>query len=170
MKLKLIILSTLAPLIIILDQWSKHYILENFRLGQTLEIIEGLFSFTYVRNPGAAFGMMNTWDPVYRIPFFIAVPIIALVAIVYVFKNLDNRDVLLASALTSVIGGAIGNLIDRVRFQYVVDFIDIYHKDIHFWTFNIADSAISVGVCLLIIDLFKKEKQKTNVSSADTDR
>ena len=160
MKIKYLLLLSTSGTVISLDMWTKHLILKNYHLGQSNTIIKNFFSFTYVRNPGAAFGFLNTWDPQYRIPFFIAIPILALLMILYFFKNLPDEDRLVATALSLIMGGAIGNLIDRISFNYVVDFLDFYWGEMgpHFPAFNIADTAISVGVGLFILDMLKKNK------------
>lgn len=164
MKVKYLLLLAIAGTIISFDQLTKHIVIDKFALHESIQIIPGFFNFTYIRNPGAAFGMMNTLDPKFRIPFFIAMPLIALAAILYVFRKIDDDDKLMTITLSLIIGGAIGNLIDRVAYNYVVDFIDFYwNYGPHFPAFNIADSAISVGVTLLMYDLVKKEyleKQK----------
>lgn len=161
MKLKYLVLLSVSGTIIALDQLTKHLVVQRFHLGESLRLIPGLFSLTYVRNPGAAFGLLNTWDPVYRIPFFITIPVVALAAIFFVFRKISAGDLILSSALSLVIGGAIGNLIDRVAYNYVIDFLDFYWKENgpHFPAFNVADSAISVGVALLILDIFRKENR-----------
>lgn len=161
MKTKYKLLLWISSILILLDQVTKTIVIKKFQLGESVEVIGGLFNFTYARNTGAAFSMLSTWDPQYRIPFFITIPLIALAAILYVFRKTADDDHLLATALSLVVGGAIGNLIDRVVYNYVIDFLDFYwgYGGPHFATFNVADAAISVGVGLLIIDIFRKEKQ-----------
>jgi signal peptidase II len=161
MKKKYGLAAFIVFFIIAFDQWTKLLVLEHFALGESKILIHDLFSLTYVRNPGAAFGLLNTWDPVYRIPFFVAIPLLALSVIFSIFRKLDDKDFFMVTALSLVMGGAIGNLIDRVRFNYVVDFLDFYWKEggPHFPAFNVADSAITVGVSLMVIDLLMKEKK-----------
>lgn len=151
---KYAILIFLTPLIVVLDQWTKAIVMKRYHLGETLSLISGFFNFTYVRNTGAAFGILAQADPAFRVPFFVAVPVIALAAIGYVFSKLPPADVRLSSALSLVIGGAFGNLVDRLRHGYVVDFIDFHWRyEAHFPAFNIADIAICVGVGILMLDL-----------------
>ena len=158
MKLKYLILLSISGAIISFDQYTKHLIISTFALGESVSIIPGYFSFTYIRNPGAAFGMMNTWDPQFRIPFFILMPLLALVAILYVFRKIEEKERLLVVTLSLIIGGAIGNLIDRIAYNYVIDFLDFFWRyGAHFPAFNIADSTISIGVALLLFDLIQKE-------------
>jgi signal peptidase II len=170
LKAKYVLLATVTPLIIISDQLTKYLVLEKFRLGETIPLVLGFFNLTYIRNTGAAFGLLAQASPEFRIPFFVAVPLIALIAVAYIFKKIDDRDHMLSVSLSLVIGGAIGNLIDRLRMGYVVDFLDFHWGyGYHFPAFNIADSAICVGVAILLLDLvFEKQapsEVKTHASS-----
>lgn len=147
----------LTLLAIVLDQATKILVLNQFRLGETLSLVPGYFNLTYIRNTGAAFGILAHSDPAFRVPFFIVVPLVALIAIAYIFRKIADADVKLSSALSLVIGGAIGNLIDRIRLGYVVDFLDLHWRyQYHFPAFNVADSAICVGVGILMLDLLMK--------------
>lgn len=158
-KRKYWVLILLTAVIILLDQWTKALVLNRFHLGESIAVIPGFFNFTFVKNPGAAFGLLATADPAFRIPFFLLVPLIALGAIGYVFHKLDGDDIRMSTALSLVIGGAIGNLIDRAMLSYVVDFLDFHWKNIyHFPAFNIADSTICVGVAMLMFDMLLQEK------------
>jgi len=138
-------------------------VIDRFYLGETISIIDGIFNLTYVRNPGAAFGLLARSEEAFRIPFFIVVPIVALGIILYVFRNVPDKDLKLSAALSLVIGGAFGNLIDRATYNYVIDFLDFHWKyKIHFPAFNVADIAICVGVGFLMYDIIKKELQQRN--------
>lgn len=172
MKKKYLLLLLILFFVVALDQATKIWILNHYSLHESFTVIKGFFSITYVRNPGAAFGLLNTAPPNFRIPFFIAIPIIALVAILFVLKRVDDDDHFLSTALSLVIGGAIGNLIDRIAYNYVVDFLLFYWKEggPEFPAFNVADTAISVGVGLLILDIFRKEKQLKNASNTFSHR
>jgi len=157
-KYVILLFVTLAS--VILDQVSKTVVLQHFRLGDSINIIPGLFALTYVRNTGAAFGLLAHADPAFRVPFFVIVPIAALLAIGYVFRRIPDRDTKLSSALSLVIGGAIGNLLDRLRLGFVVDFLDFHWKfQTHFPAFNVADSAICVGVGILMWDLLRQNTE-----------
>ena len=165
-KKKYLILLTLTPLIIVLDQITKIGILYHYYYGQSTPVISGFFSLTHVHNTGAAFGMMADAHPAFRVPFFLIVPLVALLVIGYIFKRLPDKSVLLSCALSLVIGGAMGNLLDRARLGFVVDFLDFYWQHYHFPAFNVADSAICVGVGVLMLDLFttnelEKGRQRT---------
>jgi signal peptidase II len=170
LKAKYVLLSVITPLIIVVDQWTKYLVLQKFRLGETIPMILGFFNLTYIRNTGAAFGLLAQADPSFRIPFFVTVPLIALVAVGYIFRKIDDRDYRLSISLSLVISGAIGNLIDRLQMGYVVDFLDFHWGyGYHFPAFNVADSAICVGVAILVLDLLTEkhpsEEVKTHASS-----
>lgn len=162
MKRKYAILAILTTIIIVLDQLTKYAVVERFRYGESIPVIPGFFSLTYIRNTGAAFGLLAHANPAFRIPFFVIVPIVALVAIGFIFRKIPDRDVKLSSALSLVIGGAVGNLIDRVMLNYVVDFLDFHWKyQYHFPAFNVADMAICVGVGILMLDLLTQPNPET---------
>ena len=161
MKRKYFFLSLLTGSVIALDQVTKYFINKNFRLGESIPLVQNFFSLTYVRNTGAAFGLLANADTAFRVPFFVLVPIIALGAIAFIFKKIPSGDVRLSCALSLVVGGAIGNLIDRVYFGFVIDFLDFHWKyRYHFPAFNVADSAICVGVGILMLDLLGQEPLK----------
>lgn len=142
------------------DQWTKQEILNRFVLGESIEIFPGWFNFTYVRNKGAAFGFLHSAPEAFREPFFLAIPIIAIFILGYLYRKALPEDRLSAWGLTLILSGAVGNLIDRVRLGYVVDFIDVYHRSLGHWpAFNIADSAIVIGVILLFIQSFLQPKE-----------
>ena len=158
MKRKYAILSVLTTLIIVLDQVTKYIVVDRFRYGESIPVIPGFFSLTYIRNTGAAFGLLAHANPAFRVPFFVIVPVVALIAIGFIFRKIPDRDIKLSSALSLVIGGAVGNLIDRVMLNYVVDFLDFHWKyQYHFPAFNVADMAICVGVGILMLDLLTQE-------------
>ena len=167
MKKKYWIMLVWPLLILVSDQWTKQLIIDRFSLGESIPVIHGLFSITYVRNTGAAFGFLASTDPSFRIPFFLAVPLVALFVIIHLMRKLPDSDLRTATALALVSGGAVGNLIDRMRFGYVVDFLDFHWKyQAHFPAFNVADSAICVGVGLLMLDLFKSEGAESDAPTA----
>ena len=168
MKRKYFFLSLLTSSVIVLDQVTKYAINKSFRLGESIPIIQNFFSLTYVRNTGAAFGLLANADPAFRVPFFVLVPIVALGAIAFIFKKIPAGDVKLSCALSLVVGGAIGNLIDRVYFGFVIDFLDFHWKyRYHFPAFNVADSAICVGVGILMLDLLGQEPQKNSMKQIE---
>jgi signal peptidase II len=165
-KRKYIILAVLTVLVIVLDQITKQIIVDRFRYGESIPVISGFFSLTYIRNTGAAFGLLAHANPSFRIPFFVIVPIVALVAIGFIFRKIPDRDIKLSTSLSLVIGGAIGNLIDRVNLNYVVDFLDFHWKYMyHFPAFNVADMAICVGVGVLMLDLLTQPNHTENTNA-----
>ncbi|MFQ5328935.1 MAG: signal peptidase II [Thermodesulfobacteriota bacterium] len=140
-------LIIVTVIIILLDQITKTLITGLLSLHQSVEVIGGLFNIIYIRNPGAAFGILGDWGTM-RTLLLIVVSIAALVVIVYLYSKSEDR--FSAIALSLVAGGAAGNLIDRVRFGEVIDFLDFSLAGYHWPAFNVADSAITVGVVVMI--------------------
>lgn len=151
------ILVALTPLVLIVDQLTKLYIDGSMKLYQSIPVINGLFSITYLRNRGAAFSFLA--DASWRLPFFMLATIIAVVAILVAFHKLRDDQCFAAVSLTLILSGAVGNLIDRVRMGEVIDFLDVYWRNHHWPAFNVADSAICVGVAMLAFDMFREEKR-----------
>jgi signal peptidase II len=154
------LLSTV--LIIFFDQYTKYLITDtfNFHLGESVPVIDGLFNFTYVRNPGAAFGFLAHASDSVRKPLFLLIPVLACFWLVWLLLKSIDKNKMLAISYTMIFAGAIGNLIDRFRLDYVVDFLDFYIGRSHFPAFNIADSSISIAAALIILDLFLQMKNK----------
>ncbi len=164
----------MTGLLVCFDQATKMYIHTQLTLGQEIVVWDNFFNITYVRNYGAAFGILRDLQEDYRNLFFLLMPPIALVIIIFILKGVPERDKATVFALSSVFGGAVGNYIDRVRFRYVIDFLDFYvPKDTvpfsmiglsdwpatrayHWPAFNIADIGIVCGVCLLIMIEIKR--------------
>jgi signal peptidase II len=157
MKAKYLILLALTPLILVIDQLTKLYIDRSMALYQSIPVIDGLFSITYLRNKGAAFSFLANAS--WRLPFFMLVSLIAVVAILVAFAKLRDDQRLAALSLTMILSGAVGNLIDRIRLGEVIDFLDVYWRNHHWPAFNVADSAICVGVALLALDMFREERR-----------
>jgi signal peptidase II len=152
----------IALAIVLTDQVSKAIVVRSMRLGQSIPIVPGYFDLTFVLNPGAAFSLFATLPESIRNPFFILISVAAVILIV-VYRARHLRHHRLASvSLGLILGGAIGNLIDRVRHGVVVDFLDVHLHQYHWPVFNVADSAISVGVTLLLIEMlleWRREKR-----------
>jgi len=142
-----------------LDQLTKELILSSMSLYQSIEIFKDFAHITYVRNPGAAFGILA--DHSLRLPFFILVSVIASLGILWYLKKEQGGTLRLQIGLGLIFSGALGNLIDRIRFSEVIDFIDVHWYQYHWPAFNVADSAICVGVGLLLLDSWITEKAKT---------
>lgn len=115
-------------------------------------VVDGFWYWRYVENPGAAFGLLRSADASLRVPFFFAISVAAIIFIISYFRKLEEEQKLTMVALSLVFGGAVGNFIDRIHLNYVIDFIDMFIGTYHWPTYNIADSAISVGVGLLILE------------------
>ncbi len=150
-KKKLEILSATAVTLVILDQVTKALVISRLGPNGLVEVIPGLFNIVLYRNPGAAFSVFSTGGAL-RTLFLIAVSIAALVIIAVLIRQ--SKDALMSFALSMIAGGAVGNLIDRVRYGYVTDFLDFYVGRYHWPAFNVADSAITVGVALAIFSYY----------------
>lgn len=142
---------------LIADQASKLYIHASMALHQSIPVLDGLFNITYVRNKGAAFSFLSNTS--WRIPFFVAITLVALIVIVVALRKLREDQRLAQVALAMVFSGALGNLIDRVRLGEVIDFLDVYWGTYHWPAFNVADSLICVGVALVALDMFREDRR-----------
>lgn len=152
------IFALTASIGLILDQLSKIYIDTNFALSQSRRIIENFFHITYVRNPGAAFGILS--DSAIRIPFFVSISLIATLGILWYLKRLPQGKHWQYPALGLILSGALGNLIDRLRLGEVIDFLDVHWYNYHWPAFNIADSAICVGVGIMLVCTWHEERER----------
>ena len=143
---------------LLLDQLSKIYIDNNFALGESKRVITHFFHFTYVRNPGAAFGILA--DSAIRLPFFITISVLASLGILWYVRQIPSEKHWQHLSLGLILSGALGNLIDRIRFSEVIDFLDVHWYNYHWPAFNIADSAICVGVAIMLVCTWHEERQK----------
>lgn len=165
MKNKIYTSSLIVSILVALDQLTKVLILSRFKFGESVIIIENFFNLTYVKNYGAAFGFLSESHPVFREIFFLIMPPAAMVVIGVLLKKAPQHDRLQIIALSSILGGAIGNYIDRLRFRYVVDFLDFHLFNQYSWpAFNIADSAIVLGVMALMYQMYLESKNLKNQS------
>ena len=139
--------------IVVLDQATKALVRANLPLHESLTVIPGFFDLTHVRNTGAAFGMLNSVDFAYKPVIMVLVALIALGAVASYALTLPSTQQIARYGLALILGGAVGNLIDRATVGYVIDFVDVYWRGVHFWAFNVADSAITVGVVLMLLDV-----------------
>ncbi|GAM08520.1 lipoprotein signal peptidase [Geobacter sp. OR-1] len=159
-----LILLLVSLVSLIIDQATKAYIDRVMDIHQSFPVLRDLFSITYVRNKGAAFGFLANTS--FRIPFFIFVSVVAVFVILFAYRKLRPDQKLAQVSLALILSGAVGNLIDRVRLGEVIDFLDVYWKTYHWPAFNIADSAICIGVFLLAVDMLREEsRQKKALSS-----
>jgi len=148
-------------LVVGLDQISKMYVSSVMSLYASYPVIDGFFNITYIRNPGAAFGFLANAAPVFRSLFLIVMSAAAIVMILWFLAKNKSAGRLLTFALALILGGAVGNLLDRIRFGSVVDFLDFYIASWHWPAFNVADSAISVGAVLLILEMFRRKRSES---------
>lgn len=142
---------------VLLDQASKLYIDSSFNLYQSVTVLENFFHITYIRNRGAAFGILS--DNALRLPFFITVSLVAIIGVIWYLRQLRDDQKLSHLALGLILSGAIGNLIDRIRLGEVIDFVDVHWYNHHWPAFNVADSAICVGVGFLLLETWREERR-----------
>jgi signal peptidase II len=165
-KLRVALLAFIASLS--LDVLTKQLVTRHLVFSDRIEIIDGFFYLTHVRNPGAAFGLFATWPEEWRLGFFIGVSLLALGIVVSFFRKLAPGDRLSAFALGFISGGAVGNLIDRVTRHEVVDFLHFKLWQGYSWPdFNLADSFIVVGVGLLVLELLASEGESRAGAEGD---
>jgi len=154
-----ILFLAITFLVMLLDQATKAWIISTMRIYDSFVVIEGFFSITHVRNPGAAFGFLAGAPPLFRHIFFLAITVAAIALILHYLRVSRIEEPSLVSALALILAGAVGNLIDRIRFGEVVDFLDVYIGSHHWPAFNVADSAITVGAVVLMAVLLRRRKQ-----------
>jgi signal peptidase II len=135
------------------DQLTKFIVRSTIPLYAKRVIIPRLLDFTHVQNTGAAFGVLNAAEFPYKSAVMIGIAALALVAISLYARQLGSHEKLSRYGLALILGGAFGNLIDRALAGYVVDFVDVYWGDAHFWAFNVADAAITVGAILVLLEM-----------------
>jgi signal peptidase II len=141
--------------LVIADQLTKLLVVREIPLHESVTVVPGLLDLTHVRNTGAAFGFLNAVDFPGKPVVIVLVALLALAGVAAYAVHLPREHTWARVGLLAVIAGAAGNLIDRVRQGYVVDFVDAYWNGWHFWAFNVADSAITVGVAIIILDLLR---------------
>jgi signal peptidase II len=155
----------ITAVVIILDIWTKWLVVKRIDLHDAIPVIPNFFQLVHVRNPGAAFGIGATATSK-LVPLLLNVGAIAvfIVVVIYALRSAVS-DRLLQTGLHLILGGAVGNLIDRFRWGYVVDFLDVYVGRYHWPAFNVADSAIVIGIALLFLDM--KKRPETERAAAD---
>ena len=154
-----VLLALVSTITVLLDQATKLQIIQSMRLHETIPVVPDFFSITYIRNPGAAFGLLASSSNGFRLVFFGLTSLFALVLLGTILYRLKSDDWGGQLSVAAVFGGAIGNLLDRVRFGEVIDFLDVYVGAYHWPAFNVADAAISVGVCFLAFHLAFEKKE-----------
>lgn len=161
MKYKYLQVGSIAGIVLALDQITKYVIQTHVRLHDSFTVVPGFFNITHVRNRGAAFGLLSNLPEFWRSAFFITIALVAVAAILVLIVKTHER--LPVYAFSLIGSGAIGNVIDRIRYGEVVDFIQWYVKSYYWPSFNIADSAISIGVAMLAFEmLFGKPREKVS--------
>lgn len=168
MKLKYIILLVVSTLVLALDQVTKLYIDRTMDLHSSISVVENFFNITYMRNRGAAFSFLSDFS--YRLPFFILVSLIAVAVILVVFCRLRPDQKFTAVCLALIFSGALGNLIDRIRLGEVIDFLDAHWYQHHWPAFNVADSAICMGVFFLAVDMLMEERRQKSKKEGKQER
>jgi signal peptidase II len=135
------------------DQLTKQIVRQMVPLHETVNVIPGLLDLTHVQNTGAAFGLLNAAEFPYKPAVMIVIAAIALIAIAAYGAQLGFHERMARLGLSLILGGAFGNLIDRALVGHVVDFVDVYWRNSHFWAFNVADAAITIGAILVLLDM-----------------
>ncbi len=157
---KTVFFLAMAALVLLLDQLTKAWIISTLRIHESFAVIGGFFNITHVRNPGAAFGFLAGASPAFRYVFFLAVTVAAIALILRYLRTTRIEDLSLVFSLALILAGAVGNLIDRVRFGEVVDFLDVYVGAYHWPAFNVADAVITTGAAILMAILLRRRKER----------
>lgn len=146
-------LGVWIPMVIVaFDQITKAVVRQTLALHESMTVVPGFLDFTHIRNTGAAFGFLDAAEMPYKTVLLSAVAVVSLVGVGFYAAGLPREHRVARWGLALILGGAAGNLIDRVSAGFVVDFVDVYWRTYHFWAFNVADSAITVGVVLWLLD------------------
>jgi len=148
-------LFLISNLLIILDQYTKMWVVTHIPQGHFISVLENLLAITHIRNPGVAFGLFAEGSSDLKIYIFVGFSLIAIIAILIFYHQNPSHNLMVRWALILIFSGAIGNLIDRVLYHEVIDFIDIFFGSYHWPAFNIADSCITIGVVLMFFDLIR---------------
>lgn len=160
LKKNLIIFILGAAVVVLLDQVTKAAILKQFVLHESRPVIDGFFNLVYVMNPGAAFGFLAGASEMFRYLFFIGITVLVMGLIIYYIVKSDSKNIINIISFAMIFGGAVGNLIDRIRFGSVVDFLDVYIGTAHWPAFNVADSSITIGAVLMIWGMITQRKNE----------
>jgi len=161
MKRKYWVLLIVCIGVLLLDQWTKHLVQEKLFLYQAVEVIPGFFNLVHVRNTGGAFGIFGGRGGGLASILFVVVSVVAIGSILFFFFKAKEEEKTLSISLSLILSGALGNLIDRVQYGEVVDFLDFHLRAYHWPAFNIADSAICVGIGLMALELFVRDSRKS---------
>ena len=151
---KYALVAGVATVVVVFDQFTKWLITRSFALHESLPVIDSLFHLTYVRNRGGAFSILADQPDALRIPFFVIVSLVAFAALVYFLRSVDGDQRWLLFALGGILGGAVGNFLDRITAGTVIDFLDFHWRGYYFPAFNVADSFITVGTGIVLLHSF----------------
>jgi signal peptidase II len=144
---------SISAIIVVVDQLTKALVRAKLAEYDSVKVIPGLLDITRAHNTGAAFGILNGVEFPYKAVVMVLVALVALAAVGLYALTLPDEQRMARLGLGMILGGALGNLIDRALTGHVVDFVDVYWRTYHFWAFNVADSAITVGVVLMLLDV-----------------
>ncbi len=169
----------IALFIIIFDQWTKYYVSNNFYIGENVNVINGFLKFTHVHNKGAAFSFGSLFSDEVRLVIFKILPVfVGVFLLKFIYSNKETT--MMRYAYSLILGGGVGNVIDRIRLDYVIDFISVYHtgfnlfgielKPWYFAIFNIADSAVTIAAFLIIMDYILNRKKHSPAEPEDTSK
>jgi len=148
---KYIFVLGVAAVVLLLDQATKWYIRQTVSLYESIAVLEGIFSITHVRNSGGAFGFLNGTRSALRLPFFVVVSMVAVGVLLVFVRRVEPGQRGLLLALGGILGGALGNLVDRMMAGEVTDFLDFHWRGYYWPAFNVADSCITTGVLILLV-------------------
>ncbi len=161
MKRKYWVLLVFCIGVLLLDQWTKSLVVQKLPLYQRVEVIQGFFNLTHVRNTGGAFGIFGGEKGGLGSILFVVVSLVAIGAIIFLFLRVKENEKTLGLSFSLILSGAAGNLIDRLRYGEVVDFLDFHLSTYHWPAFNVADSAICIGIGLMALELLKGDHKKS---------
>lgn len=150
----------LSLVVLVVDQWSKWWVEQNLVPGLSQSVFDGFLNLTLVKNTGVAFGLFAAGSDVVGVVVLTLLGLGALAVVSVYFWKTPREEPLLLTALALILGGAVGNLADRIAAGGVTDFIDFYIGSYHWHTFNVADSAITVGICLMILEIFRSRGEE----------
>ncbi|OGP60959.1 MAG: signal peptidase II [Deltaproteobacteria bacterium RBG_13_49_15] len=150
-------MAAVSSSVVIMDQVSKALIRFHLSLYHSIPVIDGFFNIVHIQNPGGAFGFMAGHHFGLKPVFFLAGAGIAVCLLLYLYQKVPAGNRLLSFGISLILGGAFGNMIDRIRFGRVVDFLDVYVGNLHWPAFNVADSAVTIGGGILVIQMLLKK-------------
>ena len=150
--------------VVALDQLTKAIVASRMTLHDSIPVVDGYFALTYVRNTGAAFGIFAGRLLAFRVPFFLAVSAFAVALLLWFLRGVPAERRWVVTACGAVVGGAIGNMIDRLAYGEVIDFLDVFVGPYHWPAFNVADMAITLGVLGLCLDALRQPEPSRALS------